>query len=381
MLLLIATDANLLLTMPQHYSQLTAMMAIVKASLKAQLKSPSALVFGFIFPLFFILIFGSGNINMPQSVLRFTPTSDTTNFFYKLIDTSKFYDDVKVSTNLTESENSLIKGRTSAIIDLQKSTTAPNSFTVKIIPSKVTESNVGFIKLMFDATFFNIQKYTPAPYTPKYDVTIAPAIGERKFKQIDKVLPGQLGFSLLSAGLFGVSFLFFNLRETLVLKRLNATPIKRPFIIFGEALARVLFQLIIVTAIVLIGKFAFGYTLVNGLVTFGNLLILSFLGLVVFMGFGFVISGAAKSINTVPVYTNLLGFPQFMLSGTFFPYQNLPSFLQPICKSLPLTHLNDAMRKVSFEGLGLGSCLTEISVLCLWIVVVYTIAFKIFKWE
>ncbi|WP_371357727.1 hypothetical protein, partial [Salmonella sp. M134] len=47
----------------------------------------------------------------------------------------------------------------------------------------------------------------------------------RVYRTIDFILPGQLGFSLLSAGVFGVAFLFFNLRQQLVLKRFYATPI------------------------------------------------------------------------------------------------------------------------------------------------------------
>ncbi len=368
--------------MSNNYSQLTAMWSIVKASFKAQLKSPSSLVFGFVFPLFFILIFGSGNISMPESVLRITPTSDTSNFFYKIItDTSrKVFQSVFISKDIEASKDNLIKGRISAIIDITKKDST--NYIVTIQPSKVTEKNSATLKWMFDATLFNIQKNIPKGVTMEsYEVKTASAIGEREFKQIDKVLPGQLGFSLLSAGLFGVAFLFFNLRETLVLKRLNATPIKRPYIIFGEALARIFFQMIIITAIIVIGKYAFGYTLVNGIFTFFNLLIISFFGLLTFMGFGFVISGLSKSINTVPVFTNLLGFPQFMLSGTFFPYENLPNFLHPLCKSLPLTHLNIALRKVSFEGLSFINCLPEIGILCIWIVIIYAIAFKVFKWE
>ncbi len=368
--------------MAQQYNQLKGMWAIVKASFKAQLKSPSALVFGFVFPLFFILIFGSGGIGMPESDIRLTQSSDTTNFFYKIIsDTSrKIFQNVSIIKDVEKTKDNLIKGKISAIIDLKKQDS--NNYIITIQPSKVTEKNSATLKWMFDATLFNILKNTPKSITPQnYTVVTAPAIGNREYLQIDKVLPNQLGFSLLSAGLFGVAFLFFNLRETLVLKRLNATPIKRPYIILGEALARIFFQMIIVSLIILIGKFAFGYTLVNGVFTFINLLVISFFGLLTFMGFGFMISGLSKSINTVPVYTNLLGFPQFMLSGTFFPIDFLPSFLHPFCKALPLTHLNIALKKVSFEGLSLLSCWPEIGILCIWIIVIYTIAFRVFKWE
>jgi ABC-2 type transport system permease protein len=45
------------------------------------------------------------------------------------------------------------------------------------------------------------------------------------------------------------------------------------------------------------------------------------------------------------------------------------------------THFNNAMRNISFEGASLLDCWNEISILLIWIVVVYAVAYKIFKWE
>lgn len=39
------------------------------------------------------------------------------------------------------------------------------------------------------------------------------------------------------------------------------------------------------------------------------------------------------------------------------------------------------MRSIAFEGTGLMECTKELGVLGIWIVIVYAIAFKIFKWE
>lgn len=99
------------------------------------------------------------------------------------------------------------------------------------------------------------------------------------------------------------------------------------------------------------------------------------------MGFGFVVSGLAKSESSIPPFANLFTLPQFLLSGTFFPIDNFPSWLQPICKILPLTHLNDAMRNVAFEGARLSDCGTQLGVLAIWGAVAYAIAIKVFKWE
>ncbi|MEY2586495.1 MAG: hypothetical protein RLY11_344, partial [Bacteroidota bacterium] len=188
-------------------------------------------------------------------------------------------------------------------------------------------------------------------------------------------------FSLLSAGVFGVAFIFFNLRQSLVLKRFFATPIKRTYIVFGEGLGRIAFQMITAVVILTFGHFVFQLTLINGIVTFLELMILSLIGLIIFMGFGFVVSGLATSESTIPPFANLVTLPQFLLAGTFFPIENFPNWLQPICQLLPLTHLNQAMRNVAFEGAHLSDCYPQLQILFIWGVVVYALAIKVFKWE
>jgi ABC-2 type transport system permease protein len=110
-------------------------------------------------------------------------------------------------------------------------------------------------------------------------------------------------------------------------------------------------------------------------------MVLSFIALILFMGFGFIVSGIAKTESTIPPLANIVTLPQFLLAGTFFSIDVFPSWLQPICKVLPLTHFNDAMRKIAFEGAHLTDCLTQIGILALWAVVVYAVAIKVFKWE
>mgnify|MGYP003337870269 CR=1 FL=1 len=129
------------------------------------------------------------------------------------------------------------------------------------------------------------------PQQPTFAYIKKETLPGRVYKSIDFILPGQLGFSLLSAGVFGVAFVFFNLRQTLVLKRFFATPVSRASIILGEGLARVVFQISTAVVILLIGHFAFEFTLINGWLTFFELLLLCIIALIVFMGFGFVVSG------------------------------------------------------------------------------------------
>ena len=65
----------------------------------------------------------------------------------------------------------------------------------------------------------------------------------------------------------------------------------------------------------------------------------------------------------------------------FFSIDTFPKWLQPICNVLPLTHLNDAMRNIAFEGSHLVDCGKQLGILGLWGVVLYAIAIKVFRWE
>ena len=111
------------------------------------------------------------------------------------------------------------------------------------------------------------------------------------------------------------------------------------------------------------------------------MLLLSTLGLIIFMGFGFIVSGRAKNDSSIPPVANLITLPQFLLGGTFFSVEAFPSWLQPISKVMPLTHLNTAMRDIAFEGAHLWNEWRELGVLGIWGVVVYAVAIRTFKWD
>lgn len=368
--------------MSQPYNQFKAMLAITKASLKAVFRSPSAVIFSFAFPMIFILIFGflggSGGINVR---IAFDRQTDTTSMLYQAVKTVPGIRIIqKDEKELTED---LEKGRITAIVRIRKSTDTLSAWHISFKTSgAVNPQNLQVLRAILESI---IKRMDEIKYPDRKTVaTISNNIEKipgRTYRTIDFILPGQLGFSLMSAGVFGVAFIFFNLRQTLVLKRFFATPIKRTYIILGEGLSRVIFQMITAVVILLVGHFLFKFTLVHGLITFIELLVLSFIGLAIFMGFGFAVSGVAKNESAIPPLANLFTLPQFLLAGTFFPIDNFPAWLQPICRVLPLTHMNDAMRNVAFEGAHLTDCGKQLGILAIWGVGIYIVAIKVFKWE
>jgi ABC-2 type transport system permease protein len=369
----------------QKYSQARAMLAITKASLRAIFRSPSAVVFSFVFPFIFILVFGfiGDGGGVPVYKIAIDKNCDTTNALYDSIKTSNRVKIVRFE-NDKDLRSSLVKGKIAGILTITKPNAQSSAYQYAIKTTSASDDKwpqvIPILNTISDK--INNSKFAERPSYVMAD-RLQPINREvvREYKTIDFILPGQLGFSLLSSGVFGVAFMFFNLRSTLVLKRFFATPISRTHIILGEGLARVIFQMVTAIVIILAGYYIFGFTLVNGFRTLMEMLLLSFIGLLIFMGFGFIVSGLAKSDSTIPPFANLITLPQFLLGGTFFSVEAFPKWLQPISKALPLTHLNTAMRAVAFEGQNLWDVRSEIGILLLWGVAVYIVAIKVFKWE
>ncbi len=366
--------------MPGKYSQISAMLTITKYSLKATFRSPSAVIFSIMFPLVFIMVFGligsGGGISLD---IALSNNSDTTNPVYQAL--SKMNSINIISNDSNTTTESLEKGDLTAVLDIQKINN--NQYQINLKSSEaVNPQSLSVLQSILNDIINTVNKkvYPAAPTIATINNNIQKIPG-RIYRRIDFILPGQLGFSLLSAGVFGVAFLFFNLRNQLVLKRFFATPIKKGYIVLGEAISRVIFQLITAIVILGIGVVAFDYTLVNGFTTLLQILLLSFIALIVFMGFGFVVSSLAKNESTIPPFANIFTLPQFLLAGTFFPVTVFPKWLQFICNILPLTHFNTAMRNIAFEGAPLYTCWPNLLVIFAWGVGIYALAIKVFKWE
>jgi ABC-2 type transport system permease protein len=364
--------------MTKKYSNLRATLAIAKASLRSILRSPSAVVFSLAFPLIFILVFGfigGGGISVDVGVAKGNNASSPV---YQALKSVKVVHLIESQTD-EEMAKELEKGRIDVIIDIRKNQ-AVTPYTVNVKYTKASQEKGNIFKTILTNILSKMNE-RPDAAPPLLAEVKETTVQGRLYKTIDFILPGQLGFSLLSTGVFGTAFVFLSLRITLVIKRFFATPVKRYSIVLGEALARITFALIGALFIITIGHFAFGFTLIHGFITVINMLILSTIGIIVFMGFGFVVSGIAKNESTVPPIANIITLPQFLLSGTFFSISNFPEWLQPISRALPLTYLNDALRKVAFEGAGLFDVGHQLLILGIWGIVIYTIAVKTFKWE
>ena len=210
------------------YSQLRAMLAIAKGSLRAIFRSPSTVVFSLGFPIIFILVFGSIGDNGFSMNIGFSNKSDTLNPVYnslKKIKGINIYNKLSDSLLTANLKSAVI----TAIVDIKKRSDA--SYDINLQSADVVKpQDLQILQAILNSVVIRTDSsYHLSRINPNVQF-----IKGREFREIDRILPGMLGFSLLGTAVFSVAFLFFNLRNQLVLKRFFATPVKRSTIILGR---------------------------------------------------------------------------------------------------------------------------------------------------
>ena len=336
----------------------------------------------------FIFIFGSfGEGRGVHYSVAMSDNSDTTNEVYDSIKINPLisivsFKKVDGTTDTAAMRIALVKDKIAAIVSIKKlKDSAGNSrYIIRDTSTNASGNAIAGLQEIFSNITNTIalkgvsQQSKPAVIPYVYSV--------REYRNIDFVLPGMLGFSVLFSTLFGISFIFFQFRQQLILKRFYATPVSRMNILLGIGFSRLVFQLINVIMLIALGYFFLNFTLVHGFITFMEMVLLTIFMLLMLLGVGLIFSSIVKSDTSIPLLINLFAFPQMLLAGTFFSIEVFPKWLQTICLyGLPLTQYNDAIRKISFTGLHLWDCGKELGILALWTALIYIIAIKVFKWE
>jgi ABC-2 type transport system permease protein len=370
--------------MPKSYSQTKALWAITRASFKAIFNQPTAVVFSLLFPIIFILIFGAfGSGGGVSYRIALDPGSDTTNVFFLGLKMNPQIRFISFADTAAMNKD-LNRGRLTAVIHIKatKDSFQKPQFTINTKSTSASGNTFEGFRHTLEYTKLKVEASMPGNNMMEYVYLEKPSISTvQQYRQIDFILPGQLGFSILFSTLFGIAFTFFNLREQLVLKRFYASPVKRIHILLGIGMSRLFFQLMNVVVLILFGHFFLNFTLQHGAITFIEMLIMSIIMLFLLMGVGLIFSSIVKSDTSIPLWINLFGFPQMMLSGTFFPITVFPKWLQEICNILPLTQFNNAIRKISFEGLNISECWKQLGILAIWMIIIYIIMARVIKWE
>ncbi len=358
--------------------QIRAFFVMTKYFFLAQTRNPATFAFGFLFPVVFISIFGLIGNSQPPLAIGFPANS---NFNNPIVQAIRQQPSIKTQiAPESQLENDIKKGTLSAIISVKQTRQAPPHFQVNVITSSANTQIAAIITTITNSIVAQENLHIAGITNPAITVHKQQLAG-RQIRYIDFALPGQIGFALLSTAIFGTVFGLIYLKKALILKRMFATPTRAITILLAQGGSRLIMAILQTFIILILGIVAFKFYLPHGWITFVELVILSMIALIAFLGFGFFMAGLVNDENAAGPMVNLITLPQFLLSGTFFPITDLPTWLQPIANVLPLSFFNAAIRKITTEGGSFTQTFPLMLGLIIWGAVMYILAAKTFKWE
>jgi len=359
----------------------------VRIDVKRLFRDRVAIFFVFVFPLIFLFIFGSifrGNdeISFRVALINESQTEFATKFSEKIKNNSVFEVDEDVTT-IDQAKEKMNRGQMEATIIL------PPEFG-QIDPAK--QYPTGQATVLYDQSnetagrtlatvlqevFKGVNKQfvtpSPEPFTVKAESTATKGL-----TQFDYTFAGILGFTLLSLGVFGPTTIFPRLKQRGVLRRYHMTTLKVWQYFTGNVISNSIVGLM---ALVLMFTTAVLFFDLNMRGSYFNLVFVVLLGTIMLFGIGLALGGWAKNENQAAPLAQLVTLPMMFLSGVFFPTFLMPELLQAVTKFIPLTAVIDSIRLIITENASLIDLAPQIGIMAAWTLVIYIIAFRVFRWE
>jgi ABC-2 type transport system permease protein len=358
----------------------------VKIDVRRLFRDKVAIFFVFIFPLIFLVIFGSifrGNdgVSFRIALLVRSNNDFTTQFVDGMRANSVFKIDQKVA-DIEQAKEKMNRGQLDATVIL------PDNFgevgsgakfpsgEAQVLYDQSNQSGGQTLASIMDAIFKDInQQLAPSvtPFTAKAESTAT-----KGMTQFDYTFSGILGFTLLSLGIFGPTTVFPRLKQRGVLRRYHTTTLKAWQYFIGNVISNATVGLLALGVMFSAALLLFDLNMRGSIV---NLAVVVLVGATMLFGIGLALGGWAKNENQAAPLAQLVTLPMMFLSGVFFPTFLMPEFLQNITKFIPLTPVVDSVRLIITENASLLDLQPQLLIMGVWTLAIYILAFKVFRWE
>jgi ABC-2 type transport system permease protein len=347
-----------------------------------------ALFFGILFPLIFLFVFGgiAGNGNNVSFKVAVINQSDTkvAKEFVTSTSKNKIFKVDKEARTLARATEKMNKSQIDGTIILppgfgelvsQGGKQYPTGRAEVVYTRNNDQAGQAVISVL-DQQFKQANaKYVQAP-TP-FTVVAKPS-SNKSLTPFDYTFAGLLGFSIVGMGIFGPINVFPELKKQGILRRLHTTPLKVWQYFLSTMIAQAIIGLVSLSIMFIVAIAVFHLKVTGNYFEIATFIVLS---IITILGIGLAIGGWAKNERQAAPLSNIIVFPMLFLSGTFFPRFAMPEWLQHVSTFLPLTPVIDGLRFLTTEGKHLTDLGPQLGLMALWMVVIYFVAFKVFRWE
>ncbi len=347
-------------------------LALALAILRGFVRDKASVFFAIVFPLMFLVLFGAIFTDSGASKIDLVEVGAVAVVDDLPAGAQQAWDQtfsVTRSDDLDAALADVRKGDVDVAIEQVGSTLVAHYTETDQVKAAMT---AGALNAFVDAA--NIQA---SGRPPTYSLEVK-RVEDESLRTIDFVTPGLLGWAIAMSAAFGAAATLQGWRQSKLLRRLQLSPVPTRVIV-GARIVATLAIAMVQTAIFLgLGTVAFGLTLSGA---WWMAVPLVACGTLCFMALGLFAGSVAKTTEGAVNMANFLVLPMAFLSGSFFPLDGSPAWLQVISKAMPLRHLNDAMLDVMVRGEGPATAIVPMLILLAFAGALTLISARLFQWE
>lgn len=349
-----------------------AFRAISVAIIKGFVRDKAALFFAIVFPLMFLVLFGGLLANQEQSEVDLIQVGEVPLFDDLSGGALEAFETTFAVTRTDDLEAALEevrKGDADVAVEQRGDTVVAHYTASDRVRAAVTQGTL--------RSFVDGANVAASGRPPTFELETE-SVEDDSLSTIQFVTPGLLGWAIAMSAAFGAAATLQGWRQSKLLRRLQLAPVSTGSIVGARVAVTIAIALGQLAIFLAVGAGAFGLTLTG---SWWMAVPLVVVGTLCFMAIGLLAGALAKSTEGAVNMANFFVLPMAFLSGSFFPLEAAPQWLQRLSDVLPLKHLNEGMLDVMVRGQGPGAAVVPLLVLAGFAVVVTVLAARLFRWE
>ena len=361
--------------------------AYLVVSIKSFYREKTAMFFTFAFPIILILVFGTifkdqenASFNLYVQDLDRTASSAQ---LAKSLDMNGKFKVIKVESTIDATQYAknnklnlvliIPKDFERSLIQRMQFKDLNASVTVTYIYDPSSTSVATKIQIL-DSVFAGINQKMSGK--PPFIKPVEKSILAKKYRFIEFFIPGIIAMAVMTASLFGTVNINTELRQKGVIRKLTTTPITRTDWILSNICYQFILAVISTIAMLVVSYAVFNISLQINV----WLPVFIVLDVFAFVGIGMILTRFVKEAQSAAAAANAIMFPMMFLSGSFFPIEMMPGFLQELARILPLYYINEGLR-ASMVFVDHMAALKYSAIIGVFAAVVFILGIAATKWE
>jgi imidazolonepropionase-like amidohydrolase/ABC-type multidrug transport system permease subunit len=187
-----------------------------------------------------------------------------------------------------------------------------------------------------------------------------------------------IAIGIMGNGFFGVGMRAVQERELGILRRLRLAPITPAPILFSSLVSGVLVYLPGALLTLFCANRFYHMPIPSNLTSLFAFIIV---GSLAFRSMGLIIAAVADSMQQAQILIQIFYIPMLFLSGTTFPMNNLPKWIQTAASFMPATYLKSGLDGILQNGESFAANSRSIAALVATFVVGFIVSFNLFRWD